>query len=186
MLSMSTQKWLQMICIGSLFLLNLFIPDNRARAAGTENKVKPGEFVIDPPTLINLAFEWVIEGDDNRNAHGRCFLSEKKVSRIGRRACLFFGCTANVYFSRRECSMLFLRPICSRAVFSISEPDTAYEARFILSDPDGLIGHSGKSVTKTVTVRTRPEPKPSSGGRVFHVYPPDYKGTKIELRRLMR
>ena len=35
-------------------------------------------------------------------------------------------------------------------------------------------------MTKTVTVRTRPEPKPYAGGRVFHVYPPDYKGTKIE------
>src|SRR5271156_6357827 len=32
------------------------------------NKVKAGELVIDPPTLINLGFEWVIQGDDNRNA----------------------------------------------------------------------------------------------------------------------
>ena len=33
---------------------------------------------------------------------------------------------------------------------------------------------------KTVTVRTRPEPKPATGGRTFHVYPPGFKGTKIE------
>src|SRR5205085_7111213 len=33
-----------------------------------ENKTRPGELVIDPPTLINLGFEWVIDGDDNRNA----------------------------------------------------------------------------------------------------------------------
>ena len=31
-------------------------------------KTKAGELVIDPPTLINLGFEWLIEGDDNRNA----------------------------------------------------------------------------------------------------------------------
>ena len=31
-------------------------------------RVTPGEFVIDPPTLINLGFEWLIEGDANRNA----------------------------------------------------------------------------------------------------------------------
>jgi len=37
-------------------------------AAGPANSTKPGEFVIDPPTLINLGFEWLIEGDDNRNA----------------------------------------------------------------------------------------------------------------------
>ena len=32
------------------------------------NTVKAGELVVDPPTLINLGFEWVIRGDDNRNA----------------------------------------------------------------------------------------------------------------------
>ena len=60
------------------------------------------------------------------------------------------------------------------------DPDTAYDARFVLSDPDGLVGQGGKAVTKTVTVRTRAEPKPYAGGRVFHVYPPGYQGTKIE------
>ena len=32
------------------------------------NRITAGEFIIDPPTLINLGFEWVIKGDDNRNA----------------------------------------------------------------------------------------------------------------------
>jgi hypothetical protein len=31
-------------------------------------KVKPGDWVVDPPTLTNLGFEWSIQGDDNRNA----------------------------------------------------------------------------------------------------------------------
>src|SRR5260370_16853672 len=60
------------------------------------------------------------------------------------------------------------------------EPDTAYEARFVMSDPDGFLGQNSKTVTKAVTVRTRPEPKPYSGGPVFHVYPTVYKGAKIE------
>ena len=34
--------------------------------------------------------------------------------------------------------------------------------------------------TRTLTVRTRPEPKPYAGGRVFHVYPHGFKGTKVE------
>ena len=29
-------------------------------------------------------------------------------------------------------------------------------------------------------MRTRPEPKPAAGGRVFHVYPHGFKGTKSE------
>jgi hypothetical protein len=36
--------------------------------AATVNKVMAGELVTDPPTLINLSFEWLIEGDGNRNA----------------------------------------------------------------------------------------------------------------------
>ena len=32
------------------------------------NAVVPGEFIVEPPTLINLGFEWMIQGDDNRNA----------------------------------------------------------------------------------------------------------------------
>jgi len=56
------------------------------------------------------------------------------------------------------------------------EPNTAYEARFVLRDPDGAKG----ATTKTVTVRTRPEPMPAQGGSVYHVYPPGFKGTKAE------
>jgi len=42
---------------------------DRATAQAVVAKVKPGEFVVDHPTLINLGFEWVIQGDDNRNAN---------------------------------------------------------------------------------------------------------------------
>jgi hypothetical protein len=37
-------------------------------ALASDNRVTAGEFLIDPPTLINLGFEWFIDGDDNRNA----------------------------------------------------------------------------------------------------------------------
>ena len=33
---------------------------------------------------------------------------------------------------------------------------------------------------ETVTVRPRPEPMPAAGGSVYHVYPPGFKGAKIE------
>ena len=32
------------------------------------NAVEAGELVVEPATLINLGFEWWIDGDDNRNA----------------------------------------------------------------------------------------------------------------------
>jgi hypothetical protein len=37
-------------------------------AAAAGSAVTAGEFLVDPPTLINLGFEWFIQGDDNRNA----------------------------------------------------------------------------------------------------------------------
>jgi len=51
-------------------------------------------------------------------------------------------------------------------------PDTAYEARFVLSDPDGV---SGKKEV-VVTARTRATPAAAAGGHVYHVYPFGYKG----------
>ena len=32
------------------------------------NASTAGELVVEPPTLINLGFEWFLEGDANRNA----------------------------------------------------------------------------------------------------------------------
>ena len=37
-----------------------------APALRAENGVRPGEFIVEPPTLICLGFEWAISGDDNR------------------------------------------------------------------------------------------------------------------------
>ncbi len=51
-----------------IFLLGLssFVAGTVPETYG--NKVKAGEFVVEPPTLICLGFEWHIDGDDNRNA----------------------------------------------------------------------------------------------------------------------
>ena len=71
-------------------------------------------------------------------------------------------------------------PTCSPAAFWIwnrtppTRPDSSCPIRTVSP------AKAARPSTKTVTVRTRPEPKPYAGGRVFHVYPPGYKGTKIE------
>ncbi len=56
------------------------------------------------------------------------------------------------------------------------EPDTDYECRFVLSDPDGV----GGTVEQNVTVHTRRAPAPAAGGHVYHVYPSGYKGAVQE------
>ena len=59
------------------------------------------------------------------------------------------------------------------------EPGTAYEARFVMTDPDGVSGPAANA-TRTVTVRTRPEPMPAADGKTYHVYPTKWQGPKIE------
>ena len=60
------------------------------------------------------------------------------------------------------------------------DPDTEYECRFRMSDPDGVDGKKNGLSEKIVAVRTRAEPKPYRGGRVYHVYPRDFEGPKEE------
>ena len=150
---------------------------DRPSAATDELRVKPGEFVIDHPTLINLGFEWVIQGDDNRNA--QVDVSYRKQGETAWRQGLpllrLHG--ERIY---QQGSWDVVSPNMFAGSILDLEPDTAYDARFVLSDPDGIAGQSAKTVTKTVTVRTRAEPKPYAGGHVYHVYPATYKGTKLE------
>ena len=63
-----------------LFSLQVASSVRASSAAQNSNAVSPGEFIIDPPTLINLGFEWMIEGDDNRNA--AVAVSYRKEGRI--------------------------------------------------------------------------------------------------------
>src|SRR6476619_2811565 len=51
-----------------LLSLQLASSVRASSAVQNSNGVSPGEFLIDPPTLINLGFEWFIDGDANRNA----------------------------------------------------------------------------------------------------------------------
>jgi hypothetical protein len=39
-----------------------------AAGSGDADRVVPGELVVEPPTLWSLGFEWMLEGDANRNA----------------------------------------------------------------------------------------------------------------------
>src|SRR5262245_60241927 len=56
------------------------------------------------------------------------------------------------------------------------EPDTEYEARFEMMDPDGVRG----AAVHTVRTRARGEPRGYANGRILHVYPPAWRGPKQE------
>jgi hypothetical protein len=134
------------------------------------NSVTSQNFYAEPPTLLSLGFEWQIDGDDNRNAS--VAVSYRKKGEQAWKEGLPLLRIGNERLN--ENAIQFVTPnMLAGSIFDL-EPGTEYECRFLLSDPDGVTGKA----ENIVTVRTRSEPQPALGGKVYHVYPPDYKGEK--------
>src|SRR5262245_2500301 len=129
-------------------------------AAQNPNAVSAVEFVIDPPTLINLGFEWFIQGDENRNA-AVAVSYRKKGETTWKPALPMLRLKGERVYQQSQVDVI--APNMFAGSILDLEPDTAYDAQFVMSDPDGVRGES----RRVVTVRTRPEPKPYEGGRVF-------------------
>ena len=149
---------------------------NRTSAAATDRKVTPGDFIVDHPTLINLAFEWIIDGDANRNAS--VDVSYRKAGETAWRRGMPLLRLQGERIVQPNSWNLVVPNMFAGSILDL-EPGTAYEARFVMTDPDGVAGRA-VNATKTVTVRTRPEPVPFASGTVYHVYPATYTGQKSE------
>ncbi|HTT06460.1 MAG TPA: hypothetical protein VMF64_14355 [Steroidobacteraceae bacterium] len=150
-----------------------------AHAAHGGNATVAGDFWAEPPTLQSLGFEWRIAGDDNRNA-----VVEVSYRRQGeaqwRRALPLLrlqgeqvtGTIARLggghHYNDYTAPNMFAGSILNLT------PGTVYECRFLLSDPDGVHGRR----VRTVTIRTRSQPRPAPGGAVYHVYPFGYTGVR--------
>jgi hypothetical protein len=151
-------------------------PFAHAAAAQDDLKVTPGELVIEHPTLINLGFEWPIDGDANRNASVE--VSYRKQGETAWQNALPLVRLHGEQTFQRNVFNLVTPNMFAGSILDL-EPGTAYEARFVMVDPDG-IGGAAANATKVVTVRTRPEPMPAPGGKTYHVYPTKWQGPKIE------
>ena len=132
--------------------------------------VTAGALIVEPPTLICLGFEWEISGDDNRNATVDVTY-RKSGEKVWRDA---------LPLLRMGGEKIFRAPYTVPDRFAGSildlEPDTEYEVQLTMKDADGVSGQA----TQLRKVRTRGEPKAATGGRVLHVYPPTWRGTKEE------
>jgi len=159
-------------------------------AIATQNATTAGDFSVEPPTLTSLGFDWKISGDDNLNARVEVSFRRKGDQQWRPALQLFrlhhekIGTPVGPGYPAPPVSngtgyvnpFNYIVPnMFSGSILNL-EPDTEYECRFTLSDPDGVKGDA----RKTVTVRTRPEPAPAQGGRVYHVYPYGYRGPRQE------
>ena len=155
--------------IGGFIVLLFLLP----QLSQAQNKVQEGEFIVEPPTLENMGFEWYIKGDDNRNAtvkveyriagSGTAWKQGMPLLRMG-----------GEYIERAGIDYT-VPHMFAGSILDVT-PNTRYEARFTLEDPDGVEGEA----VKVVNVTTRAEPKAATGGRVRHVYSQYYTGVKEE------
>ena len=156
-----------------IVMIGVWLRHRVVTAASAGGAVTAGEFIVDPPTLINLGFEWFVQGDDNRNAS--VDVSYRKQGTTDWKQALPMLRLQGERIKQGDQIDVISPNMFAGSILDL-EPNTAYEARFVLRDPDGVSGQA----TKTVTVKTRPEPMPAAGGSVYHVYPPGYKGAKLE------
>jgi hypothetical protein len=144
----------------------------------SQTRTVAGDFVIEPPTLVSLGFQWRISGDDNRTARVDVTYRKKGEQQWRKGLPLLRLQREQVSGGAPRDGGIHYFNYVAPNMFAGSllnlEPDTEYECRFVLSDPDGVKGKA----EKTVVVRTRKEPQPAEGGRVYHVYPFGYKGAK--------
>ena len=141
-----------------------------ALPAAAADRTTARELIVEPPTLLSLGFEWPVDGDDNRNAN--VAVSYRKRGEPAWTEGLPLLRIGNERIN--ENALQYITPNgFAGSIFEL-EPGTEYECRFVMTDPDGVSGRA----ERIVTVRTRPEPRPAAGGRVYHVYPPDYKGER--------
>ncbi len=151
-----------------------------AQTAAGSAATTAGELTTQPPTQVSLGFDWVITGDANRSA--TVDVGYRKVGEQAWRAGLPLLRLMNEVVGQKAGTAEAQSPFSYVApnMFSGSllnlAPGTEYEARFTLTDADGV---SGEAV-RTVTARTRPEAAASNGGSVYHVYPIGWDGPKQE------
>jgi len=143
-------------------------------ALHAQNAVSPGKFNVEHPTLLNLGFDWSISGDSNRNATVE--VRFRKTGTTAWRAALPLLRIGGERVYRDRESMTYTVPHAFAGSILNLEPATSYECEFTMKDPDGVNGQA----QQRVTVSTRAEPKPYSGGRVLHVYPNDHEGPRLE------
>ncbi len=156
-----------------------------ASRADAQKTTTAGEFSVEPPTLLSLGFDWKIAGDDNRNASVDVSYRKRGDSTWKKGLPLLRlqhewvnggppQANDNPFLPRTPFDYV-VPNMFSGSILNL-EPDTEYECRFVMTDPDGIQGVT----TRSAIVKTRKEPMPATGGKTYHVYPVDWKGPKQE------
>ncbi len=127
-----------------------------------KNSTTPGSISTPYPTLTCLAVEWLIEGDDDED--GVVEVSFRAAGKTQWRQAMPLVRVPAGDTGKRTRPTYYWMNKHSGSIFDL-RPDTEYEIRLSLKDPDG-----GKA-TETVKVRTRPVPREAADSRTIEVTP---------------
>ncbi len=144
------------LAIPAIALVLVSVP---ALAQGGPNAARPGDPVLERPTLLCLGVRWSVAGDANANAS--VAVAYRRVGEAQWREALplFRVETAKMVAEVAEGTSLL-----AGSIFDL-EQGTEYEMRLRLSDPDGGDGE------RVLRATTRVEPQAWPDGRTLHVIP---------------
>jgi hypothetical protein len=113
------------------------LPRRSSQVSQVMNAAKAGEFVVEPPTLICLGFEWEISGDGNRNA--TVAVNYRRSGPAPGTVDGPSGWKDALPLLRMGGERIFRAPYTVPDRFAGSildlEPDTEYEVRLTMKDP---------------------------------------------------
>ena len=135
MYAINRKRLPQLLLISGAVLPALLLAQGAATPPVDPNLTTPGELLVDPPTLQNLGFEWFIEGDANRNASVAVAYREQGTQQW-KDALPLLRIGGERIYSQSQVDVI-TPPMFAGSILDL-EPDTAYEARFTLTDPDGV------------------------------------------------
>jgi len=164
--------------VRTALLLSVALVMAAVGCAANENPVTPGKLVLEEPTLLCLGVRWYVSGDENANAAVKMSYRQKGDQQWREAMPLFRvgssdAAGAEEPFLSEEINRRWPSPLPNLFAGSIFDlkPDTAYEIKLVLSDPDG------GSATRTLEARTRGEPIAPKPKRTLHVKPGNGGGT---------
>lgn len=142
------------------FLILFFIVICSVNPGYSQNKTIPGKLTVLYPTLTNLAVEWEIQGDENLNGVVNVSYREKG-SRDWNKGMPLFRVPEgrNLQFSWKNKH--------SGSIFDL-RPDTEYEIKLTLKDPDG------GAEERIVRSRTRKVPVIDGNCEIININPGRY------------
>jgi hypothetical protein len=149
--------------IKSSILLFLFMGATHVSA---QHATEPKALTCPFPTLENLAVEWEIAGDDNLNCRVQVSYRIRGEMEWNQGMDLFrVPAGKNIGFTWKN--------KLSGSLFGL-RPNTGYEIRLILEDPDG------GQAEETVYAKTRPVPAITAGTRIITIQPGVYHNLVTE------